>query len=256
MYAEERQQAIAAEIRALGRVSVTELSAQFEVTGETIRRDLAVLERGGMLQRVHGGAVRPDAVAVTSELGLAERQVARTKQKTAIGVRAMELLPPAGGAVIFDAGTTTYQAALALPSGNRLTLVTNSIPVASVLVGHRRSTVNLLGGPVRGLTQACVGADTVRALGRMRASVAFMGVNGISLAHGLSTPDPDEAATKRAMVGAATRVVVLADSSKIGREVFAGFADLSKVDVLVTDEEVDPAFVSALTARDIEVVIA
>ena len=111
-------------------------------------------------------------------------------------------------------------------------------------------------GRVRGLTQAAVGADTVAALSRMRASVAFVGTNGISEAHGLSTPDVEEAAVKTAIIAAAQRVVVLADSSKMNRDDFSSFASLDDVDVLITDDGIDPEFSAALSARGIEVVIA
>ena len=125
MYAEERQQAIADEVRVAGRASVAELAAKFDVTSETVRRDLAVLEKAGHVQRVHGGAVRPEVMRVVAELGVAERETAQTEEKAAIGRAAMSFLPPDGGSVLFDAGTTTYRAAEALPRDRTLTLITN-----------------------------------------------------------------------------------------------------------------------------------
>ncbi|GAC58316.1 putative DeoR family transcriptional regulator [Gordonia hirsuta DSM 44140 = NBRC 16056] len=256
MYAEERQQAIASEVRARGRVAVTQLAQRFEVTGETVRRDLAVLARQGVVQRVHGGAVRPDIVAVIDEPDLAQREQSRLAEKTAIGRAAQAFLPPAGGSVIFDAGTTTLRAALALAGDRDLAVITNALPLATHLSTLPRCEVTVVGGRIRGKTQAAVGATTVDTLRRMRASVAFMGVNGLSLDHGLSTPDPDEAAAKRAMLSAANTVVVLADSSKFNREDLVSFGDLTDIDVLVTDAEADPSLMADLTALDIEVVIA
>lgn len=256
VYAEERQKAIAELVRSHGRASVSDLAEQFEVTSETVRRDLASLERAGRLQRVHGGAVRPGLVAIVDEQGVDERQAANTAQKQAIGRAAARFLPPNGGSVTFDAGTTTYQAALHIPLDRRLNLITNSIPLASALTQHATSTLYVIGGRVRGLTQAAVGADAVSALEGFRATVAFVGTNGISEDLGLSTPDPEEAAVKAAIVRSAQRVVVLADSSKTDREDFAAFASLDDIDVLITDSGVNPAFSAALTARGIEVVIA
>ncbi|MDL9947700.1 DeoR/GlpR family DNA-binding transcription regulator [Gordonia sp. ABSL11-1] len=256
MYAEERQQAIADQVRANGRASVTALATLFDVTSETVRRDLAVLERSGHLQRVHGGAVRPGTTPVLGEQGIDERQMTRTDQKLAIGRTATRFLPPDGGSVFFDAGTTTCQAALAMPRDRRLTLITHSIPIAAVLADNRSADLHVLGGRVRGLTQATVGAETVAALERLRVSTAFVGSNGISHSHGLSTPDPDEAAIKSAIVRVANRVVVLADSSKIDREDLSSFADLDDVDVLITDDDIDPVASAALSARGIDVVIA
>ncbi|MBD0861370.1 DeoR/GlpR transcriptional regulator [Gordonia sp. zg691] len=265
MYAEERQQAIVDEVRVAGRASVAALAEKFDVTSETVRRDLAVLERTGHLQRVHGGAVRAEVMRVVGELGIDERESSQVEQKAAIGRAAVRFLPPEGGSVLFDAGTTTYRAAEATityraaePTGrdHDLTIITNSLPIAGLLAGRPRTGLHALGGRVRGLTQATVGADTVAAVTRLRVSTAFIGTNGLSEAHGLSTPDPAEAAVKTAMVAAARQVVVLADSSKMQREDLLSFAGIDDVDVLITDDRIDPAFSAALSARGIEVVIA
>lgn len=256
MYAEERQQAIAEEVRVAGRASVAQLAAKFDVTSETVRRDLAVLERAGHLQRVHGGAVRPEVLRVIGEQGIAERETEQTEEKAAIGRAALRFLPPDGGSVLFDAGTTTFRAAEAMPRDRDLTLITNSLPIAGLLAGRHADGLRSLGGRVRGLTQATVGAETVAALGRLRVTTAFIGTNGLSEAHGLSTPDPDEAAVKAAMVAAARRVVVLADSSKMEREELSGFAGIDDIDVLITDAGIDARFSAALSARGVEVVIA
>ncbi|MGZ4536963.1 MAG: DeoR/GlpR family DNA-binding transcription regulator, partial [Nocardioidaceae bacterium] len=116
--------------------------------------------------------------------------------------------------------------------------------------------LHLLPGRVRTTTQAAVGEDTVAALQLLRTDVAFVGTNGLSLGHGLSTPDHSEAAAKRAMVACAQRVVVLADSSKVGREHTVRFADLKDVDVVVTDGGISDRDANALRRNDIEVVVA
>ncbi|WP_344783503.1 DeoR/GlpR family DNA-binding transcription regulator [Gordonia caeni] len=256
MYAEERQQAIAGEVRARGRVAVTELAERFDVTGETVRRDLASLAQQGLLVRVHGGAVRPDVAAIGAEPDLQEREQSMLAEKTAIGAAAQAFLPPAGGSVLFDAGTTTLRAALALDPDRDLAVVTNAIPLAAHLSTLPRCEVTFVGGRIRGKTQAAVGVETVDAFRRLRVSVAFLGTNGLSRTHGLSTPDPDEAAAKRAMIAAADRVVLLVDSSKFNREDLVSFGALSDVDALVTDPGLDDSLRAELQALDIEVVIA
>jgi len=256
VYAEERQQAIADEVRRIGRASVADLAGRFSVTSETVRRDLATLERAGHLQRVHGGAVRPGLIRVVAEQGLDVRETTHVDRKLAIGTAAMKFLPPNGGSVLFDAGTTTFHAAMALPHGHGLTLITNSIPIAGVLTNHSDGFVHAVGGRVRGLTQATVGADTVAAIARLRVSTAFIGTNAITTRHGLSTPYPEEAAVKRAMVSSADQVVVLADSSKMGREDLVRFASLDEVDVLITDSTVSPTDAAELADHGIEVVLA
>ncbi|MFD4369794.1 DeoR/GlpR family DNA-binding transcription regulator [Rhodococcus sp. NPDC058521] len=255
MYQEERQQSVATLITQRGRVSVMDLADRFGVTTETVRRDLAVLERLGHIRRVHGGAVPTGSVTV-GEPGLTERDGTRAEQKDRIARAAVAFLPPPGGSVLFDAGTTTSRMITELPASPNLTAVTNSVPIAARLAASSTIDLQLLGGRVRGVTQAAVGAEPLRVLGTVRVDVAFVGTNALTVAHGLSTPDPDEAAVKRAMVEAARTVVVTADSSKIGREHLISFAPIGAVDVLVTDSDIERADRTELERQGIEVVIA
>src|ERR1700730_4803806 len=255
MYAEERQQAIAELVMSRGRASVADLAQTYDVTTETVRRDLAALDRTGILRRVHGGAV-PDRALHVVEPGVLERETTRADHKDAIARAALEFLPISGGSVLLDAGTTTGRVAAMLPTDRNLVVVTNSVPIAARMAAMPTVSLQLLGGRVRGLTQAAVGEPTLRLLDTLRVDVAFIGTNGISVEHGLSTPDSDEAAVKRAMVRAAGYVVVVADSSKVGREDLLSFAPIDRVDVLITDAELADADRAQLTDRGVEVVIA
>ena len=255
MYAEERQQAMAQLVTERGRLSVAAIAEQFDVTTETVRRDLSVLERMGLLRRVHGGAVPASSLAVI-ESGLGERDQANTAQKELVAKAALEQLPPPGGTVLLDAGSTTGRFASLLPRDHRLTVVTHAVPIAARLAVHPQIELHLLPGRVRTTTQAAVGADTATALQHLRVDVAFLGTNGITVEHGLSTPDHDEAAAKRAMVGAARRVVCLTDASKVGTEAAIRFAALDEIDVLVTDSGIEAADREAFEAAGPEVVVA
>ena len=255
MYPEERQQAIAATVMSQGRASVADLAQAYDVTTETVRRDLAVLDRAGLLRRVHGGAVPVRALHLV-EPSVDERESTRAGHKHAIASAAAEFIPQSGATVLFDAGTTTARVAALLPPDRELLIVTNSVPIAARLASLTSVSLQLLGGQVRGLTQATVGERAVGMLESLRVDIAFIGTNGISVRHGLSTPDPGEAAVKRAMVACANFVVVVADSSKIGREEFVSFAPIDRVDVLVTDSEITPADRAALTEHGVDVVVA
>ncbi len=255
MYAEERQQAIADLVAQRGRLSVNALAAEYAVTTETVRRDLSVLERAGVLRRVHGGAV-PAAALTALEAKVGDRDLAHADEKDRIAKKAVGLLPSTGGSVLLDAGTTTARLALMLPRDLHLTVVTNAVPIAARLAGSPSVNLHLLPGRVRSTTHAAVGEDTVEALSRLRADVAFIGTNGLSVDHGLSTPDHTEAAAKRAIVASAHKVVVLVDSSKIGREHTVRFAELADVDVVVTDSGADPADLAELRSHGLEVVVA
>ena len=254
MYGSERRRHITETLAASGRVTVAELAADLDVSAETIRRDLSLLESEGHLERTHGGAV-PAVPGGRVERTLAARRSENVDAKSAIGRAALRLLPAAGGSTLIDAGSTTATLTEALPGDHGLTLITNSIPIADGL--HRAATddLHVLGGSVRGLTGACVGASVVRALDAIRVDVAFLGANGLHPERGLTTQDPDEAAVKNAMCGAARRVVVLADSSKFGHEFLVAFAPLDRIDILVTDAPPPGPLASALDTHGIEVVL-
>jgi DeoR family fructose operon transcriptional repressor len=255
MYAEERQEAIAALVISKGRASVTELAQTYDVTTETVRRDLAALDKAGVVRRVHGGAVPVRALHLV-EPGVGERESTRSDFKDAIAAAALDYVPRPGASMLLDAGTTTARIAALLPTDRELVVVTNSVPIAARLAATNSVSLQLLGGRVRGVTQAAVGEQTLRVLDSIRVDIAFIGTNAISVRHGLSTPDSEEAAVKRAMVRSANYVVVAADSSKVGREDFVSFAPISSVDTLITDTELDDADRHLLTEQGVEVVCA
>ncbi len=259
MYATERQHQIEQLIAADGRVSVVDLADRFAVTTETVRRDLAALEVAGTVRRVHGGAVARARVS-TAEQSFAERAGVRNPAKHAIARAAIAFLGDSfTGSVYLDAGTTVaavaQELAAAAQESSPVEVVTHSMTTAHLLAG---SGVGLtaIGGRVRGLTAAAVGAQTVEAIGRLRPDVAFVGTNGVSAAFGVSTPDPDEAAVKRAIVASARRVVVLADAEKFDSELLVSFAPLSAVDVLLTDTAPSGALAAALAEAGVEVQVA
>jgi DeoR family fructose operon transcriptional repressor len=231
------------------------LAQIYDVTTETVRRDLAVLDRAGVLRRVHGGAVPTRALHLV-EPSVEAREATRSAHKQAVARAAAEFVPQSGATVLIDAGTTTARLAALLPQDRDLLVVTNSVPIAARLAGLGSVSLQVLGGRVRGLTQATVGDQAVATLAALRVDVAFVGTNGITARHGVSTPDPDEAAVKRAMVACANFVVVVADSSKIGREEFVSFAPIQSLDVLVTDAEISTRDRTELTAEGLEIVAA
>ncbi|MGB7979970.1 MAG: DeoR/GlpR family DNA-binding transcription regulator [Candidatus Nanopelagicales bacterium] len=254
MYAEERQAAIAGRARTAGRVEVLELAETFDVTPETIRRDLSTLERAGVLRRVHGGAIVTDLIGF--EPALAERESVRTAEKASIARAALEFLPAQEGAIALDAGSSTYQLAALLPADRPLTVVTNSLPIASLLAARPALTVHLVGGRVRGRTLATVGVDAVGYVNHVHVDVAFLGINGFSLERGLTTPNATEAAVKSAFVTSARRRVLLADHTKYGHDHFAHVADLDQVEVIVTDSALAHSAVAPIEAAGPQVVLA
>ncbi|CAM5241193.1 DeoR/GlpR family DNA-binding transcription regulator [Streptomyces griseomycini] len=253
MYAPERQQEILRLARDGGRVDVVSLADHFQVTAETIRRDLKALDRAGLVRRVHGGAI--PAGRLDFEPDLAERETTAADEKDRIARTALAELP-GEGTVIVDAGSTVARLAASFPVELSLTVVTHSLPVAARLADHPGIQLHLVGGRVRHRTRAAVDAWALRAYGEIRADVLFVAANGFSPGYGLTTPDLAEAAVKRAAMAAARRVVLLADSSKHGQEHFARFGDLSDVDLLITDSGLSPEDAAAIERGGTEVVRA
>ncbi|MDJ0349811.1 DeoR/GlpR family DNA-binding transcription regulator [Cryobacterium sp. PH29-G1] len=262
MFAEERQLVIAALVAAEGRVTVTDLATRFGITAETVRRDLDALEAARQLRRVHGGAVAIDHLSL-SEPSLEERQTQHLDEKSRIADAAMRMLPASRtGSILLDAGSTTERLADHLASwspavtGDQLLVITNAVPIAGQLSHNEAIQLHVLGGRVRGLTSAIVGAGTVAQLGMLRPDIAFIGANGISATFGLSTPDTVEAAVKSAIVMSARRVVVLADASKLDQDTLVCFAALAAIDTLITDAAPSAELAAALWAAEVDVVIA
>ncbi len=253
MHQHERHHLIVSRARATSRIEVAALAEEMDVTPETVRRDLTVLERRGLVRRVHGGAVAVERLGFEPTLDV--RTGHRAADKRRIAEAALAFVPDSGSLLI-DAGTTTIGVAEGLPRERELNVLTNSLPIAAVVARRPDLSLYLLGGRVRSRTQATIGTWGLEPLRDVHIDVAFIGTNGVSLEVGLTTPDQAEAAIKRAMIGAAAQVVVLADSSKIGAAHFAKFGSLSEVDVLITDDGGDADVLDEIRAAGPEVVLA
>lgn len=252
MYAVERRQEIATLVEERGRSDVAELADMFEVTPETIRRDLSELERRRLVRRVHGGAISIDRFR--SEPAIAEKATVMATEKDAIAEAAVSFVPERGS-VLLDAGTSTLALSRIFPE-RELTVFTNSMHVGLELAARRGLQLYVIGGRVRGRTLANVDEWALRELAKLRFDVAFVGTNGMSVERGLSTPDPAEAAVKRAMCLGAQQTVVLADHTKFGRESAVRFAAIDEFDVLISDRGLAETDRRALEDAGVEVVLA
>ncbi|MBO8194867.1 DeoR/GlpR transcriptional regulator [Streptomyces oryzae] len=231
MSAAERQRQIVGTARRLGSVEVAQLAAELGVAKETVRRDLRVLEQHGLLRRTHGGAYPVESAGF--ETTLAYRTTMHVPEKRRIASAAVELLGDAE-TVFIDEGFTPQLIAEALPRDRQLTVVTASLPVASVLATAGEFTVLLLGGRVRGGTLATVEHWTTKMLAGFVIDLAFVGANGISREHGLTTPDPAVSEVKAQAVRAARRRVFAGLHTKFGAVSFCRFAEVGDFEALVT----------------------
>ncbi len=255
MYPPERQRAITDLLMRLDgrRASAAQISEKLKVTTETVRRDLDVLERRGVLRRIRGGAELMDSTPF--EQALAARHAEQFEDKVIIARRVVEELPE-DGVVVLDSGSLTFVCAQAMPRDRQLVVVTNNLPAAQFLADYDNLRIFTLPGMIRGLTSAAVDAWTSRRLSTLTADVAIIGVNGLTTTHGLTTTNPEEAATKRAMMLSARRRVVPVISGKLGRNSFCSFAAVNEVDLIITDATANTEAVRSLAAAGPEVVIA
>lgn len=251
LYPQERHARILDLVARNGRVEATTLADELDVTTETIRRDLTKLVRQGLVRRVHGGAIHVERLGYEPSVTARGERFSREKER--IGLAALDLLPD-GGSILLDSGTTTMALLQQLPQDRPLTVATNSVPAAPLLAAMAKVDFYLLGGRVRSRTAAAVGRWTSSALADIVVDVAFMGTNGITVEHGLTTPDSEEAATKAAMIAAARRVVLLADHSKVGAVQFFKFGDLDEVDVIITDTGLDDETAERLAAQGPDII--
>ena len=237
MRAEERQLKILTRARADGRVEVGTLSTELDVAAETVRRDLRELVGRGVLQRVHGGAYPVESAGFESNI--AHRSTSLVAEKRRIGAAAAERLHGAE-TVYIDEGVTPQFVAEALQPDSKITVVTSSLLAAGALAETPNVTVIMLGGRMRGRTLAVVDHWALRMLGELVIDLAFIGANGISREHGLTTPDPAVAAVKGMVVERARRRVFVGLHTKFGAASFCRFAEISDFEVLVTDTGLSP----------------
>src|SRR5689334_15565700 len=247
----ERFAAIVERLSANGSVDVGDLAAELGVSAATVRRDLALMENQRLLNRTHGGAV---AHGVLYELPLRYRSARHQAEKARVA-RAVAARIPDGAAVGMTGGTTTTEVARALADRERLTVVTNSLSIASELAVRPNLKLVVTGGVARPASYELVGPLAEGALATLNLDLVLVGVDGISVDQGFTTHHEVEAHTNHALIGRARRVVVVADSSKLGQVAFARICGLEDVDELITDGDADAAEVEAVRAAGLEVTL-
>lgn len=229
LFTEERRRQILGIVELSSKVTVPDLVARFGVSGATIRADLRTLHGEGRLTRTHGGAI-PRASA-GFEPSSRQKEVERLKEKRAAAQAAAALVAD-GDTIILDTGTTTLELAHLIRGRFTGTVVTNDWTIARTLEDAEKIKVVLLGGTLRRGFHCTVGPDGREQLARLKVDKAFMGANGFSPEAGATTPDQDQAETKRAMIAAARQVILVCDSSKLDRVSFVRFASLADLDAV------------------------
>jgi DeoR family transcriptional regulator, fructose operon transcriptional repressor len=252
VFAEERKIKILEIIKDRKKITVPDLCDFFSVSSATIRSDLRDLQRINAVTRTHGGAIEKSQTGF--ELDSKHKEIHYLGEKQRIAHAALDLIED-GDKIILDTGTTTLELAKLLKHKKSITVVTNDTEISRVLENIESTTILFLGGMLRKKFHCTVGV-----LGReiyigLMADKAFMGVNSFSLVNGATTPDINQAETKKMMISIANKVVVLCDSSKMGKVSFVQFATVEQIDTIVTDRMVERDK-EKLEDNGVEVIIA
>jgi len=232
-----------------GSLGVTELADDMAVSPATVRRDLVMLEQQRLLARTHGGAV---AHAVSYELPLRYKGVRHAEDKRRIAREAATYVSE-GMAIGLTGGTTATEVARALADRQKLTIVTNALNIASELAVRPKLKLIVTGGVIRSESYELSGPIAESSLAGLNLDIAFIGVDGIDAKAGCTTHQEVEAHTNGVMISRARRVIVVADSSKIGRVAFARICEITEVSGLITDQPDDTDAVRALTESGVSV---
>ena len=253
-----RKAEIAAFVGEMDQVTVAMLSTRFGVSSDTIRRDLDQLDADGVLIRTHGGAVSLSAMRVT-ERKLDVRMQLQTTAKERIGELASTLVENAS-VIMINAGTTSLALARHLRNHRELTIATNNLRIPAEVSPKAVNDLYLFGGAVRFAGQSTVGPVSFRVAGRnsdleLRCDLALISVGAVSADVGYSTSNVAEAVMMGEMISRASRVAILADSSKFGRPLFAQVAELGRADYLVTDAAPPAEIATALQRAGVQVLV-
>lgn len=247
MLTEERYALILDTVNKQHSVRLGELCELLDTSESTVRRDLSVLAEKGLLTKVHGGAIAISETFSPVEFNMEEKSGLNIEEKTAIAKYAASLLED-GDFVFVDAGTTTEKMIDFLPE-RRATFVTNGLFHAKKLA-QRGFRVFVLAGELKFSTEAVVGTECVLALRNYNFTKSFIGVNGISISCGLTTPDPAEASVKSAVISNSRTAYVLADNSKFDCIASVTFSSLDKV-VIITDKVKDRRYLEKTTIKEV-----
>lgn len=254
MFPEERHHQIIEMLKQNKSLSVRQLCDVLEASEATIRRDLTKLEQQGLLERTHGGAMISDEVNIIEEPSFYQKTTEYHDEKVRIARYAYATLEP-NETIFLDAGTTTLEMAKCIGESDLpLIVVTNSVMASQYIAKNKNVQLYSLGGEIRNHTLATVGQITLDSISRFNTHKAFLGVNGISVEKGLTTPHIAEAEVKHAMMRQTSEVIILSDHSKFQQVTLCKFGSISVVDAIITDSGIPSHIEQAFIQYDIKLI--
>lgn len=235
MLPSERQKKIVDMLATKNVITIAEFMAAFNISVETVRRDLAILEKQGAIQKVYGGAKIKDITF--GEPTMESRMVSRLLQKEAIGKKCSEFIHD-GDCIFIDSGSTTFHIAKHLADKKNLTIITNSIPVVNELMDTDFDII-IIGGKIRHDERSVVTYDYLFNFSELNIQKSFICAGGITVEKGISDFNMQEAVTRKIIIGQSKEVFVAADSSKFHKDVTISIAPLDKINCIITDSNLD-----------------
>lgn len=232
----ERKQQILSRIIQNGKIEIESLAEELNVSGMTIRRDLAVLEQEGRVVRTHGGAVAPDSLI--SEVPYQNKITKNTTEKKAIAELAVEMIPENAN-ILLDSGTTTLEIAKKVKFRKDLVIITNDIKISLELLDST-SKVICTGGDLQRGVGSLLGAHVQHLLNQIQVDILFLGAHAIDEKSGITAPTLEKALVKKLMIQSARHTWLVADSSKFDKQSFARICSLAEITGIITDNGLPP----------------
>ena len=232
MSSEERKEIILKKLGEHGIVRIAHLSKQLKASRETIRKDLYELEKEKLIKKVHGGAVRDSS---NQETEYEKRMLEQEAGKKKIAEKALSYIEN-GDTIYLDFGTTTYHLAKLLNKFTDITVVTNSFPIINIIIHYENVRVIIPGGILRRNEGTLIGPFATNNMSKIFVDIGFFGCGGIDAKNGMTNFHMDESEVSKRMIKQSQTTIILADSSKIGVTALNHMADLSMIDIIITDK--------------------
>lgn len=253
MLAVDRRKGILSRLKAAGSITVSELSVLYNVSEETIRRDLSRLEREGLLEKTYGGAYIKDGMH--REVPFSLRNVAHVEEKEQIGRRGAELIEN-GDTIFIDASTTALHVGQAINGKENLIVITNALAAAYRLAEETDAKVICIGGTLRKTSLTAVGRFAENAIKNYYADKAFFSCDGVDRENGITDANENEAEVRKAMLQQAKKRILVADHTKFNRTSFVLIDRFEHVDTVITDQPLSEPWVHFLQNKNIDYIIS
>lgn len=233
-------------------VTIPEFVETFNISIETVRRDLAILEKQGKIEKVYGGAKLK--ALNQGEPSMHDRMISKLLQKDSIGKKCSEFIED-GDCIFIDSGSTTYHIAKHIVNKKNLTIVTNSIPVVNDLMNGDFQII-VIGGRIRHSERSIVTYDYLFNFSEINIQKSFICASGITAENGITDYNMQEAVTRKTIIERSSEVFVAADSSKFDRDVTINIAPLDKIDYIITDSYLEKIIINKFKNVKTKIIIA